>query len=96
MIKPRWIVALWYAVVVAVAAFGGMPVNPKLPMSFGVDSTGRNRFVGEFKDIELSFGGKMYHSGPAKAGDRVKPFPFCAGSAPSTSASCSTRSRRAS
>ncbi|MBQ1429173.1 MAG: hypothetical protein IIZ06_05840, partial [Kiritimatiellae bacterium] len=78
MIKPRWIVALWCAVVATFVAVGGMPVNPKLPMSFGVDSTGRNRFVGEFKDIELSFGGKMYHSGPAKAGDRVKQFPAAA------------------
>ena len=60
---------------VAMSACGGMPVNSKLPMSFGVDSTGRNRFVGEFKDIQLSFGGKTYHSGPAKTGDLVKPFP---------------------
>ena len=78
MIKPRWIVALWYAVVATFVAVGGMPVNPKLPMSFGVDSTGRNRFVGEFKDIELSFGGNTYHSGPAKSGDRVKRFPTAA------------------
>ncbi len=59
----------------AVAAFGGVPVNPKLPMSFGVDSKGGNRFDGEFRDIELSFGGKTYHTGPAKAGDTVAPFP---------------------
>ena len=62
----------------ASVAFGGMPINPKLPMSFGVDSTGRNRFVGEFKDVQLSFGGKMYHSGPAKAGERVAKFPTAA------------------
>ena len=59
----------------AVAAFGGAPVNPKLPMSFGVDSKGHNRFVGEFTEIELSFGGKTYHAGPAKACDTVAPFP---------------------
>ena len=59
----------------ALSAFGGAPVNPKLPMSFGVDSKGHNRFVGEFKEIELSFGGKTYHSGPAKACDRIAPFP---------------------
>ena len=59
----------------ASVAFGGMPINPKLPMSFGVNSKGGNCFVGEFKDIQLSFGGKTYHAGPAKSGDRVKPFP---------------------
>ena len=59
----------------ALSTFGGAPVNPKLPMSFGVDSKGHNRFVGEFKEIELSFGGKTYHSGPAKACDRIAPFP---------------------
>ena len=59
----------------ASVAFGGMPINPKLPMSFGVNSKGGNRFIGEFKDIQLSFGGKTYHAGPAKSGDRVKPFP---------------------
>ena len=59
----------------AVATFGGVPMNPKLPMSFGVDSKGGNRFVGEFREIELSFGGKTYHTGPAKAGDTVAPFP---------------------
>ena len=72
MRKSIAIIAVSAAVV---AAFGGAPVNPKLPMSFGVDSKGYNRFVGEFKDIELSFGGKTYHSGPAKAGDRIAPFP---------------------
>ena len=60
---------------VSVVTFGGMPINPKLPMSFGVNSKGGNRFVGEFKNIELTFGGKTYHAGPAKVGDRVKPFP---------------------
>ena len=62
----------------AVAAFGGVPVTSKLPMSFGVNSKGGNRFVGEFKDIQLSFGGKAYHAGPAKVGERVKPFPAVA------------------
>ncbi len=76
----RKVRVLFSALVVGVAAsaFGGIPVNPKLPMSFGVDSAGGNRFVGEFKDIELSFGGKTYHSGPAKAEDRVNPFPTAA------------------
>ncbi|MBR6734191.1 MAG: hypothetical protein IKL96_07310, partial [Kiritimatiellae bacterium] len=60
------------------SAMCGMPVNQKLPMSFGVNSKGGNRFVGEFKDIRLSFGGKTYHAGPANAGDRVKPFPTVA------------------
>ena len=41
------------------SAMCGMPVNQKLPMSFGVNSKGGNRFVGEFKDIRLSFGGKI-------------------------------------
>ena len=72
MRKSIAIVAVCAAVA---AAFGGMPVNPKLPMSFGVNSKGGNRFVGEFKDIQLSFGRKTYHSGPAKTGDLVKPFP---------------------
>ena len=40
----------------ALSAMCGMPVNPKLPMSFGVNSKGGNRFVGELKNIELSFG----------------------------------------
>ena len=62
----------------AMSVFGGMPINPKLPMSFGVNSKGGNRFVGEFKDIQLSFGGKTYHAGPAKVGERVKPFPTVA------------------
>ncbi len=31
---------------VSVATFGGMSINPKLPMSFGVNSKGGNRFVG--------------------------------------------------
>ena len=62
----------------AVSVFGGMPVNPKLPMSFGVNSKGGNRFDGEFKAIELSFGGKTYHSGPARTGERVSPFPAAA------------------
>lgn len=76
----RKVRVLFSALVVGVAAsaFGGIPVNPKLPMSFGVDSAGGNRFVGEFKDIELSFGGKTYYSGPAKAEDRVNPFPTAA------------------
>ena len=69
---------LMVGVCTVLSAMCGMPVNPKLPMSFGVDSTGRNRFVGELKDIQLSFGGKMYHSGPAKAGDRVANFPTLA------------------
>ena len=37
------------------SAMCGMPVNPKLPMSFGVNSKGGNRFVGEFKDIQLIY-----------------------------------------
>ena len=72
LVKLRFVFTATFA---AAAAFGAMPVNPKLPMSFGVDSKGRNRFEGEFKDIELSFGGKTYHSGPAKACDRVEKFP---------------------
>ena len=72
----RMQIAIMALCAAAGAAFGGMPVNPKLPMSFGVDSKGYNRFVGEFKEIELAFGGKTYHSGPAKAGDTIAPFPL--------------------
>ena len=69
------LMVLMVGVCTAFSAMCGVPVNPKLPMSFGVDSKGHNRFVGEFRDIELSFGGKTYHSGPAKACDRIVPFP---------------------
>ena len=69
------LMVLMVGVCTAFSAMCGVPVNPKLPMSFGVDSKGYNRFVGEFRDIELSFGGKTYHSGPAKACDRIVPFP---------------------
>ena len=57
------------------SAFCGIKVNPSLPMSLGVDSRGNNRFIGELKDVELSFGGNTYHSGPAAPGDRISPFP---------------------
>lgn len=62
----------------ALSASGGVPVNPKLPMSFGVNSKGGNRFDGEFKAVDLSFGGKTYHSGSARTGDRLRPFPAAA------------------
>ena len=77
MSATRRAFALWCIVATSVA-FGGMPINPKLPMSFGVNSKGGNRFAGEFKNIGLSFGGKTYHAGPAKVGERVKPFPAVA------------------
>ena len=63
------------AVFAVCSSFGGVYVNPHLPMSFGVNSKGGNRFAGELKNIELSFGAKVYHSGSAKTGDRVAPFP---------------------
>ena len=64
-----------FALLGAMPVLCEMTVNPNLPMSFGVDSKGGNRFAGEFRDIQLSFGGKTYHSGPAKAGDMVAKFP---------------------
>ena len=72
----------------AMSAMCEMTINPKLPMSFGVDSKGGNRFAGEFRDIQLSFGGKNYHSGPAKAGDRVAEFPSFADAAKGMRFSC--------
>ena len=74
--------------VMALSATCEMTINPKLPMSFGVDSKGGNRFVGEFRDIQLSFGGRKCHSGPAKAGDRVAEFPSFADAAKGMRFSC--------
>ena len=47
------------------------PTNEKLPISFGVDSKGGNRFRGTFAFAEVEFNGQVVYSGVPKAGDTV-------------------------
>ena len=47
------------------------PANEKLPLSFGVDSKGGNKFLGTFASAEVEFGGKAVYSGIPKAGDVI-------------------------
>ena len=47
------------------------PTNDKLPLSFGVDSKGHNRFLGTFAFAEVEFNGHVVYSGVPKAGDTV-------------------------
>ena len=47
------------------------PTNEKLPISFGVDSKGHNRFLGTFAFAEVEFDGKVVYSGVPKAGDVI-------------------------
>ena len=46
-------------------------VNEKLPISFGVDSRGGNRFKGKFAFAEVEIGGKKVYSGVPNAGDVI-------------------------
>ncbi len=48
------------------------PTNTKLPVSFGVDSTGGNRFQGTFASAVVEFDGHKAYSGVPKAGDKVE------------------------
>ena len=48
-----------------------LPTNDKLPLSFGVDSKGGNRFLGTFVSAEVEFDGKVVYSGVPKAGDVI-------------------------
>ncbi|MBR4171263.1 MAG: hypothetical protein IKR48_06390 [Kiritimatiellae bacterium] len=48
------------------------PTNKKLPLSFGVDSQGGNRFLGTFKTAEVEFNGEVVYSGIPKTGDTIK------------------------
>ena len=43
------------------------PTNSKLPLSFGVDSKGGNKFLGTFASAEVAFDGKAVYSGAPKA-----------------------------
>ena len=45
------------------------PKNEKLPVSFGVDSKGGNKFLGKFSFAEVEFDGKVVYSGVPKAGE---------------------------
>ena len=47
------------------------PTNSKLPLSFGIDSKGGNRFLGTFAHAEVAFGGKVVYSGVPKAGEVI-------------------------
>ena len=47
------------------------PTNDKLPLSFGVDSKGHNRFLGTFAFAEVEFNGHVVYSGVPKAGDTI-------------------------
>ena len=47
------------------------PTNSKLPLSFGVDSKGDNKFLGTFASAEVEFGGKVVYSGVPKAREVV-------------------------
>ena len=49
------------------------PHNDKLPVGFGLDSKGHNRFSGTFANVEITAGGKTFYSGTPKAGDRLPP-----------------------
>ncbi|MBO7655835.1 MAG: hypothetical protein J6U40_13015 [Kiritimatiellae bacterium] len=49
-----------------------IPTNAKLPVSFGVDSAGGNRFRGRFVSAEVAFNGRKVYSGAPKAGDKVE------------------------
>ena len=47
------------------------PTNSKLPLSFGVDSKGGNKFLGTFASAEVTFDGKVVYSGVPKACETV-------------------------
>ena len=47
------------------------PTNSKLPLSFGVDSKGGNKFLGMFASAEVAFDGKIVYSGAPKACETV-------------------------
>ena len=47
------------------------PTNSKLPLSFGVDSKGGNKFLGTFASAEVAFDGKIVYSGAPKACETV-------------------------
>ena len=48
------------------------PLNVKLPLSFGADSMGGNRFKGEISNVEVVFGGDRIYSGAPRAGERIR------------------------
>ena len=48
-----------------------MPTNGKLPLSIGVDSKGKNKFLGTFASAEVELDGEVLYSGVPKAGDTV-------------------------
>ena len=47
------------------------PTNSKLPLSFGVDSKGGNKFLGTFASAEVELGGKVIYSGVPKSRDVI-------------------------
>ena len=47
------------------------PTNSKLPLSFGVDSKGGNKFLGTFASAEVAFDGKIVYSGAPKACETI-------------------------
>ena len=51
------------------------PTNSKLPLSFGVDSKGGNKFLGTFASAEVAFDGKVVYSGVPKACETVGRLP---------------------
>ena len=53
----------------------GFPTNSKLPLSFGVDSKGGNKFLGTFVSAEVAFDGKVVYSGVPKACETVERSP---------------------
>ena len=48
-------------------------VNERLPIGFGVNSQGGDRFEGTFGAVELSFGERKAYAGTPKPGDRIAP-----------------------
>ncbi len=63
----------------AVAAGAALfPLNSKLPYTVGVDTDGRNRFLGTIADLQIELGGKVFHRGPAQVGDRLAEKPTAA------------------
>jgi hypothetical protein len=47
------------------------PRNMNLPISFGLDSTGKNRFHGKFEFAEVEIDGKTVYSGIPKTGEKI-------------------------
>ncbi len=54
-----------------VRRYGKLTVNGRLPIRFGEDSKGENRFVGSFGQAEVSFGSRTAFAGVPEIGERI-------------------------